>query len=369
MTRILFIPEPSAGESSERTPMLYRMLKETHDVIGLPSPLDRYAYDTERAKWPRYLLYVADEVLLGLRGVAWARRNRIDVVFCETSHHALVGVFLARLLGIRCIWDSHANVQTYAASVGKGRFFTTLSVALERFLGKIIDALITVTEREAEAYASMGVPRSKIRVVPTFIVLADIDRKTRTMGGKRVDVRRPPALLFFGSYRYVPNREALAFINKTLAPELERAGVRAEIWIAGRDIPSLTYHPSIRLLGFVPDIHATLREADLCIVPVWSGTGILTKILDAMAVGTPMVLSSFAAEMVPGIQDRVHAFVARSKEEFPSSVAEALRETPARAAIATQSRELLEERYSWESVQAGLNALLEEMASRTGRAG
>ena len=325
MTRILFVPEVEWTRTSERTPLLYRMFQETHEVVGLRSPWDRTIYDPSKPKKPRYLLYLADRVLLTLRGIRVAHAKRSEVVFCATAHHAVVGLVIAKVLCILCVWDSQGNVRLFAESVGKGKFFTLGSVLVERFLGKRVDALITVTERDSRAYVEMGVPAAKIHLIPILVDLVTIAEwagqgaPAAAGSGPRV-----PVLLFFGSFKYAPNLEALDYIDRTLAPYLERSGVRCEIQIAGRDLPARTYHPYMRMLGFVAPIYGTVRSADLCLVPLWKGVGTLTKVLDAMAAGTAQVLSSFAADLAPGIQDRVHAFVADTPDAFAPLVLEAL---------------------------------------------
>ncbi len=348
MTRILFIPQVEPVRTSERTPLLYRLFRSRHDVTPLPAPWDRLMYDPSRPKLPRYVLYLVDRVVLTLRGLFLARANRTEVVFCSMAHHAFPGLLIARILGIRCVWDSQGNVRLFSESVGKGRFFTAGSVFLERFLGRRVDALLTVTERDAQAYVEMGVPASRIHLIPIFVDLSEI---TALAGGGRPPAdsasgtAHVPVLLFFGSFKYGPNLEALEYINRTLAPYLERTWGRCEIQIAGRDLPDWTYHPFIRRLGFIAPVYATIRSADLCIVPIWRGVGTLTKVLDTMAAGTPQVLSSFAAGLTPGLLDRVHAFVAPSEEAFPPLVAEALSNRSTRDAMARNARELIAERY------------------------
>ena len=354
MTRVLFIPRVESLASSERASMMYRTLAADQEVFGLPAPRDRILYDTSRAKAPRYLLYLIDKVLLTLQGLRLARRNRVEVVVAETAHHALAGLLVARIRGVRCLWDSHGNVKLFSESVGKGRLFTRLAVLLESFLGRRVDTLITVSDTDAEAYALMGVPPSKIEVIPLSLHLAEVEYRARPGG----ETEGSPVLLFFGSFKYAPNREALRFIDQSMAPYLEGQGLECRINIAGRDIPERPFHPFVNVLGFVPDIHDAIRETDLCVVPVWSGVGTLTKVLDIMAVGTPSVLSSFAAQGIAGLEDGVHAWVAASQEEFLQSVSQALAAPGQGTEMGEAARRLMEARYDWGVQVPRLNRLV-----------
>ena len=362
MNRVLFIPDMGGVRTAERTPLLYRTLKANHEVVGVPAPLDRLIYDPARARVPRYVLYVLDKVLTVTRGLLLARRHSIDLVVCATSHHALPGLVLARILGVRCIWESQGNVKLFAESLEKGWFFTSMNVLLERFIGKRVDALITVSQRDADAYVEMGVPRAKLHIIPISVVLSEIDAEVVRPSEELAAIQETsgsPRLLFFGSFKYEPNLDALRFLNESLAPHLEREGVEPEIFVAGRDIPGWTYHPSIRPLGFVHEIHQLLRLMDLSLVPIRKGVGILTKVLDAMAVGTPVVLTEFAANLIPGIRGGVNAFVAADEGSFPGVVLRALSRPDERDSMAKEARRLMEKEYDWGSYVSYLEDIVE----------
>jgi len=355
----LFIPDAKWAGTSERTPGLLRILKARYPVVALAAPWDRFLYDPARARWPRALLYGIDKVVLTIRGLFLGRRFRANVVFCETAHHALAGLAIARMLGIRCVWDSHGNGTLFYESLRKSRSEIRLVSTLERFLGKRVDCLVTVSEADAAAYAEMGLPRSKIHVVPVCTSLAEIDASLATVPAHvEAGERGPPALLFFGSFQYEPNREALEFINAVLAPQLELLGIRCEIRIAGRDIPKLAFHPRLRVLGFVPDIYSCIHAADLCIVPVRRGIGELTKVIDSMAVGTPLVLSEFAAKSVAGIQHGIHAYVATTDAEFLQYVVESLSDRDAARAMSRRARQFVERKHDWDAYATQLDVIL-----------
>lgn len=357
--RILFIPEEDHASTSDRTSLALRTLRERHEVVGLRSPWDRIVYDPARPTWPRALLYIADKAILAARAVAAMRRHRAQVVFCETAHHALAGLFAARLVGARCIWDSHGCGRKLFESLGKGPLRIRFVTRLERFLGWRVDALITVSEADATAYVEMGLPASKVHVVPVSVDLREIDRLAGAhpgpSGGAPDGV---PILLLFGSFRYEPNREALEFVNGTLAPHLERLGVRCEIQVAGRDVPLLAFHRTVRVVGFVPNIYETIRAAAVCLVPVRRGVGVLTKVIDTMAVGTPVVLSGFAAEGIPEIRHGVHGLVAETDEAFLRHVVAALSDPASAHGMALQARRLVEAKFDWRAYTPFLDAII-----------
>ncbi|HYM40898.1 MAG TPA: glycosyltransferase family 4 protein [Thermoplasmata archaeon] len=362
--RILFIPEVREDGTSDRSPAVLRLLRKRHEVITFPSPRDRLIYDTSRARAPRYALYAVDRLLAAVQGVRLGRKTHIELTFCETPHHALVGLWISRILGVPSVWDSHGNAAVAARSTGKGRVYTFLASALDRFLGRRVDALITVSKADAEAYEAMGVPPDRLHVIPTSVNVEEVEREAGQAVPRGTEAAK--TLIFFGSYKYTPNLEALRFISARLAPYLEKEGIVCQILVAGRDLPRMDLHPSIQPVGFVEDIHALIRSADLCVVPIWSGVGILTKVVDTMATGTPLVMSRPATMGIPEIQDGVHALVATSPDRFPELVADALRNPEKMHEIAGNARRLVEARYDWRIQEPLLEDLLTKLTTGAG---
>lgn len=351
--RILAIPENDMPPTSERTPEIYRRLMKSHALVQLRPRWDNIIYDVNRSAIMRLPLYLLDKIELVLRGLRVATKNKVDLIFCETYHHALVGLIIARVLGRPCIWDSHGNVLLFAISQGKGPLFRLGAGTLERIIGRGIDALITVTDVDAEAYASQGIRREKIHVFPSCVDVAEIDRRVRARRKKKESSPRTPdavpVILFFGSFKYEPNREALGFVNDVLAPSLTKAGVRFKIQVAGRDIPPKSFHPSIEILGFVPDLYSYIADADLGIVPLWKGVGILVKALDMMAVGIPIIASSFVVGGIPQLRNGNQALLADTPEEFISLLIESLSHMDRLQEIGDRGRSLVIEQYDWSS--------------------
>src|SRR5207249_4410433 len=87
-----------------------------------------------------------------------------------------------------------------------------------------VAAVITPTERDAFGYVQMGVPRSKVHVVRTFVKVPEDSRAARATREPAAKPSASPILLFFGSFKYAPNREALEYIDRVLAPSLEDGG-------------------------------------------------------------------------------------------------------------------------------------------------
>jgi glycosyltransferase involved in cell wall biosynthesis len=105
--------------------------------------------------------------------------------------------------------------------------------------------------------------------------------------------RRPATAVFTGGLTYQPNLDALRAYVKDIIPEFERQGVTLPvlkvIGAAPAELRAGIEHPAVQFLGYVPDVNEELRAAQVFFAPIVSGTGIKTKVLEAMACGLPLV--------------------------------------------------------------------------------
>lgn len=115
-------------------------------------------------------------------------------------------------------------------------------------------------------------------------------------------VERPQSLVFMGLLNFVPNEEGLLHFLEHIFPVIRKQFPRVTLTVLGAN-PTVrllkaaeNFGESVVLTGFVEDPLAILRSSEVFIAPVYYGTGIKTKILDAMACGVPVVTTPQGAE-------------------------------------------------------------------------
>lgn len=104
---------------------------------------------------------------------------------------------------------------------------------------------------------------------------------------------------FLGSFDHPPNREAIRFFLSDIWPRLRERFPTLRLRIAGSGFDRFCLSPGddrVELLGHVPDALAFLGRCRAAVAPVVSGAGVKGKVVDAMAAGTPGVVSPLAAE-------------------------------------------------------------------------
>ncbi len=204
-----------------------------------------------------------------------------------------------------------------------------------------------------------------VRRQPNLIVSSPADQQL--FGGGQVSVipngvdedafryqglegRRPQTLIFTGNMGYQPNEEAVLWFAQEVLPRLRRLrpGILFRVvgMAPGERVRALA-SPNIEVTGAVPDMAECLREATVAVCPMRSGSGIQNKVLEAMAVGTPVVSSTIANRGVNGIPGQ-DLLVADDAEGFARAVERLLDDGPLRERLAHAGRACVERNFRWE---------------------
>jgi glycosyltransferase involved in cell wall biosynthesis len=229
-----------------------------------------------------------------------------------------------------------------------------LLARVERAAAARADLLMTVSEREADYFRSLG---SKNAVVVPNGVDCDVYAS--------LPVGRPaspsPGLLFLGGLNWAPNVSAAKFLATSVLPSVRHHFASATLRIVGRgsspELLALRALPGVELVGPVPDVRPYLAEASLLAVPLDAGGGTRLKILEAFAAGLPVVSTAIGCEGIAAEHGR-HLTVAE-RPGFADAVATVLRDPESAGRRAAAARELASCVYDWRVVGSGaLSAVL-----------
>jgi len=98
----------------------------------------------------------------------------------------------------------------------------------------------------------------------------------------------------------------------------------------------------------------------ICIAPIRIGGGQRMKILEAMALGTPVVTTSKGIEGIEA-KDKEHVIVADDPVAFAQSIIDLLRDRESRAQLSRNARLLIENKYSWETILPGFETVVKNV--------
>src|SRR5690606_36233043 len=119
------------------------------------------------------------------------------------------------------------------------------------------------------------------------------------------------------------------------------------------------HDPHIRILGFVDDLAAAVREYPVMVNPMRIGSGMKNKVLEAFGLGLVVVSTRLGMESVPEACHGEHCMIADEPDAFASAVLAALAAPHEAQPMRERAHRLVHERYRWEAVSERLVALME----------
>lgn len=173
----------------------------------------------------------------------------------------------------------------------------------------------------------------------------------------------PNTLIFPGALTYQANFDAMAFFLEAVFPLIRTQRPGATLRITGRTdgvpLHCLPANDGVIFTGYLEDVRPAVAQSQVCVVPLLTGGGTRLKILEAMALGTPVVSTSRGAE---GLEARPGAdiLIADEPTEFVGAVLHLLGDSMLRAKLVVNGRRLVRERYSWDRIGEKLDQFLHQ---------
>ena len=172
------------------------------------------------------------------------------------------------------------------------------------------------------------------------------------------------SIVFVGNYLHYPNVDAVLFFHREIWPRLKNLRPSIKFYIVGQGPPAeiqrLVQDKAIVVTGQVEDVRPYLKQGRVFICPVNLGGGFRGKILEAMAMGRPVVSTSLGAEGIP-VQDGENIIIGDDPEKFTQGIVKLLKNETLSRRIARKARQLVEEKYAWSKGVEVMESILEEM--------
>ncbi len=340
-----------------------------HDLKLIPLPPKRSPFKTAAdflfSPVPHYFLRVHDSPEMSRAIAEMIEKDRYDFVISEYS---VMGQFIHRnslLPPVRRIISVHECY--YLARLKDFRFYKWGRKKLRELINlkglkkyefdmyAQADKVLTLTPQGKDELLAIR-PDLDIDIVPHGV---DVDHFAFSDPDEG-----DPSIVFVGNYLHYPNVDAVLFFYQEMWPEVKRACPGLKFVVVGqappREIQNMALNESITVTGRVDDVTPYIRKAQLFICPVRLGGGFRGKILEAMAVGRPIVSTSLGAEGIPSM-DGENIMIADSPEDFVSSIEKLLEDRDLYERIRQAGRQLVEEKYSWAKGVEVMEGILEDM--------
>ena len=176
--------------------------------------------------------------------------------------------------------------------------------------------------------------------------------------------------VFFGAMDYHANVEAAVFLVREVMPRVRARYPDFRVVIAGSrptaEVRALAAVEGVTVTGYVADIRPHVTGCAVCVIPLRVARGVQNKVLEAMAMGVPVVCSPAAAEGIEaeaGTQLVVAAYGGQGAP-MAEAVMALLHDRARGHAIAAAARQRVVSRYGWEPRSEELHGMLTEASAR-----
>jgi sugar transferase (PEP-CTERM/EpsH1 system associated) len=136
------------------------------------------------------------------------------------------------------------------------------------------------------------------------------------------------AIVFTGTMDYRPNVEAVEWFAGEVFPAVRRTYPNAQFWIVGSNpsprVARLARMPGVHMTGRVPDVRPFLAHAACAVAPLHIARGLQNKMLEAMAMGKPVVATPAACQGLSAAAGR-DVLLAETPPDFAQAVCSILR--------------------------------------------
>lgn len=169
---------------------------------------------------------------------------------------------------------------------------------------------------------------------------------------------------FVGAMDYPPNRDAVLYFYRQVLPLIRERLPKTKFFIVGRrpatETLKLGIDRSVVLTGYVEDVIPYYQKSSVMVVPLRAGGGTRLKILEAMALGRPVVSTTIGCEGL-NVIDGEHLLIADDPDQFADKTIRLLLDQELYQRITINGRKLVEDQYDWDKVAGKLMQVYTEM--------
>ncbi|WP_227512733.1 MULTISPECIES: glycosyltransferase family 4 protein [Marinobacter] len=237
-------------------------------------------------------------------------RESIDLIYCDTIS---LGIY-QDVFGEIPFVIGHHNIESdmmFRRAENESNFIKKLYFQLEakkiekyeKELGQTAKLNVTCSDLDTERLGSL-IPDNEIVTVPNGVDLSYFSAEP-----KHITNKDSINFIFAGRLNAYTNSKAAIFLADSVWPMLKKAFPGSKCFIVGSSPPlslvkKAQSDDSLIVTGFVEDVRDYLREANIYICPINDGGGTKLKILDALAMGIPVIADPIACEGIEVIEGK-----------------------------------------------------------------
>ncbi len=251
-------------------------------------------------------------------------------------------------------WLEYANYKPFPLSLGY-RLEGKKMEAAEKRLAKKFDMCTATTRAEWETLNSY---RSALK---TDWFPNGVDAEYFKPDGEGYD---PDTLSFIGRMDYYPNQECMFDFCRNTLPLIQARRPQAKLLIVGADpspaVKKLEELPGVTVTGSVPDVRPYILRSAAMVAPLNIARGTQNKILEAMAMGVPVVTSPAGAGGVDA-ENEAHFLVGDSPNTYADACLRIMSAPDERSRLSVSGRERMLTHHDWQASMRRLETIVEHV--------
>lgn len=181
----------------------------------------------------------------------------------------------------------------------------------------------------------------------------------------------PERIVFHGAMSYAPNIRATDYLARVVLPHVRASHPNAHLAIVGRDpdprVVELRELPGVEVTGEVDDLRSWLTGSRVWAGPFLDGTGIKTKLLEAMATDLPCVVTPLAHRGLDDVASGEQLLVGTTPEELGSHLVRVIEDDSLAGRLGRTGGDYVRARYDWPVVGQAYERLYEQVLAENGR--
>ncbi|MFH1202026.1 MAG: glycosyltransferase [Candidatus Omnitrophota bacterium] len=343
-------------DQERHIPELNKLCKKVFTVLRRPTWHSVF----NKVTLPAFIKYFYAKEMAGLIK-SCLNDYRIDLVQIEYANMAYYAKFIPNIPKILVEHDT--SIYTLSNSYEKPafgrifRFFDWLNwVLFQKRIYLYFDKIVTFTEEDRKI-ARRAVSPDKISVIPIGIDLASYQLPK--------DINKSIDILFVGHMLHYPNVDGLLYFCDKIFPLIKSKMPGVNFHIIGSNMGSIDLEKikddkNIRIVGEVDDVRPYLARSKLLVSPIRKGAGLKVKILEALAMGIPVVATSQSVKGLK-IEPEDPVYIGDTPGKFSDTVIGILNNGLSQNGLAEKARGVIDRFYDSKGISSQMELLYESL--------
>lgn len=283
--------------------------------------------------------------------------NRFDVAVASQIKAATYGRFLQGIpaifeeIELGVMYEQYSAAESLKRKMRYGMTWAKHRTYMRQVLNDF--KVCTVVSGEEKVFVEERIDRPDVEcaVIPNGV---DVDQYLPFHGQAK-----PNRLIYTGSFGFSANYDAMVWFVGDVLPLIQEEFPNVSLTITGdhKNLP-LPENKAVTLAGFVDDIRPLVAQSAISLAPLLTGGGTRLKILEAMALKTPVVATSKGAQGLDATSG-THCLIADSPSQFAAAVVQLLNDHNLANTLVENAHTLVRSTYDWKVILPQFVELIE----------